>query len=180
MAITGSLSHQRKCRSRNTKLPFTALSGNATRVKKPEIPLTIELPAHSDNPSKAGRFVYDALRTIAQEKEAINDWDDNDYTYLSILALTIQSNKELLSNFIYKPGEPFTEQQVLVAKATLAYIQKKDSEYGYESGDNFNDDDDEKIDWINDRTLLLNVLNPSDLKKEKKEHPIFGDGVHHG
>jgi len=162
------------------KASITALSGNATRVEKSEIPLTIELPAHSDNPSKAIRFVDDALRTVAQEKVAINDWDDNDYTYLSILALAIQSNKEPLSNFIYKPGEPFTKQQVLVAKATLAYIQKKDSEYGYESGDDFNDDDGEKIDWINDRTLLLNVLNPSDLRKEKKEHPIFGDGVHHG
>ena len=155
---------------------LTALNGNAPRVEKPEKPLNIELPAHSDNPSKAIRFVYDALRTVVQEKVAINDWDDNDYTYLSILALAIQSDKEPLSNVIYKPGEPFTKQQVLVAKATLAYIHKKDSEYGYDDDD---DESDEKIYWMNDRVLLLNVLNPSDSQKAKKDHPIFGDGVHH-
>jgi len=113
--------------------------------------------------------VYDALRTVVQEKVAINGWDDNDYTYLSILVLDLHLNKEVLSNLIYKPGEPFIKPQVLVAEATLAYIQKMDSIYG--SGEDDYDDDDEVIDWLNDRSLLRVVLNPG----FSKEHPIFGD-----
>jgi len=97
---------------------------------------------------------------------AIDDWDDNDYTYLS-------PNKEDVFNFIYKPGKPFTKQQVLAAEATLAYIQKMDSVYG--SGNPHDDDEtDEQIHWFNDRNLLRVVLNPG----LSKGHPIF-DGMAH-
>ena len=153
------------------EMPFenykiTAL--NATRVdEKQEKSLNIELPAQSDHPSKVIRFLYEALSTVAREKVPINGWDDNDYTYLSILVLDLHLNKEVLSNLIYKPGEPFIKPQVLVAEATLAYIQKMDSIYG--SGED--DYDDEVIHWLNDRSLLRVVLNPG----FSKEHPIFGD-----
>jgi len=116
--------------------------------------------------------LYEALHVVVKEKVHINDWDDNNYTYLSVFALDLHLNTEKeLSNFIYTPGEPFTKQQVLVAEATLAYIKKNDTEYGY-SEDN-DDDDDDKSEWPNDRGHLRAILNPSGLKVHPI--PIFSD-----
>jgi len=149
---------------------LTALNATHVDDQKPEKFLNI-LPAQSDNQSRAIRFLYEALRAIVQEKVRIHDWDDNDYTYLSILALDLHLNTEKeLSNFIYTPGEPFTKQQVLVAEATSAYIMMKDSEYGYGEDD---DDDDDKSEWPNDRGYLVAILNPSSLNVHPI--PIFND-----
>jgi len=156
------------------KTSLMALNTTYVDDQKPENSLDIQLPAQSNHHSKAIRFLYEALHVVANEKVHINDWDDNDYTYLSILALDLHLNTEKeLSNFIYTLGEPFTKQQVLIAEATSAYIKKKGTEYGY--GEDNNDDDDDKSEWPNDRSYLQATLNPSGLEV----HPIpnFSDEV---
>ena len=157
------------------KTSLMALNATYVNDQKPEKSLNIQLPARSNNRSKAIRFLYEALRVVVQEKVHIYNWDDNDYTYLSILALDLHLNTEKeLPNFINTPGEPFTKQQVLVTEAISAYIKKKDSEYGfgeYNDDDDDDDDDDDKSQWPNDRYFLHAILNPSGLEV----HPIFGD-----
>jgi hypothetical protein len=133
------------------KASLAALSATHVDDQKPQNSQSIQLPPHSNNQSGHIRFLYEALRDVVQEKVHIDEWDDNDYTYISILALHLHLNTEKeLDNFIYTPGEPFTKQQVLVAEATSAYIKKKDSEYGYGEDDGDDGGDDDKLEWPND------------------------------
>ncbi|KAF8798974.1 hypothetical protein BYT27DRAFT_7264505 [Phlegmacium glaucopus] len=124
----------------------------------------LELLKKSNHPSKSVRFVYEALRTVVQERTPIADWDDNHYTELAILAKSLDTKKTKLSALAYQPGSLLNRKQALIAAAIVAYM--KLMEVKIKSAG----DEDEEVGWGNDRALLVLALG---MHLEK--HPLFAE-----
>lgn len=99
---------------------------------------------------KSAFFVSAALRTVVQEKIPVANWDDNNYTYLTILANSILARSIKLSDLAYQTGSLLLKKQAVVGTAVLAYIKAMDEKT--------TGDDDEEVNWENDRTMLTSAL----------------------
>jgi len=128
-------------------------------------PEEIELPILCNSTSKVVRFVFEALRTIVQEKIPVADWDDNDYTNLAILAKSLHTKDIKLSDLIYQPDSPLVKEQILIAAAILAYIKMIDLKC--------KSDEELFEDWGNDRPLFFKGLRLEKLK----QYPLFAEAT---
>ncbi|PPR06823.1 hypothetical protein CVT26_003849, partial [Gymnopilus dilepis] len=127
----------------------------------------IDLPKQSDNPSIHVRVLYKALSTVAREKISIAGWDDNDYTYLAILAGALHSGEVELPSLSYTPGSLLVKRQAIVATATAIYIKTMDTTLAGTIND------DERIWWAANRPVLLIDSGLSNLR----ENILFVDIV---
>ncbi|KAF8814691.1 hypothetical protein BYT27DRAFT_7205649 [Phlegmacium glaucopus] len=127
-------------------------------------PEELELLKESNHPSQSVRFVYEALRTIIQERIPIADWDDNHYTELAILAKSLDNKETKLSALAYQPGSLLNAKQVLISAAIVAYMKSMEVKI------NSAGDEDEEMGWDNDRAVLVVALGMN-----MEGHPLFAE-----
>ncbi|KAI0784764.1 hypothetical protein C8Q75DRAFT_368873 [Abortiporus biennis] len=150
---------------------LTVLNGGAVRFDR--IPqardasapgtFALELPIEFNHESEQVRNVYQGLASVARNKVPVEDWDENDYTHIAIIAQSLHSGETEFSELVYKSDELLIGEQALVAGAILAHIGHKDAEYK-EGGDS-----EEKAKWAEQRESLVSALKLQELK----EHPVL-------
>ncbi|EGN95619.1 hypothetical protein SERLA73DRAFT_186723 [Serpula lacrymans var. lacrymans S7.3] len=116
-----------------------------------------DLPRDSTHSSKSVRFVYSALAAVYHDHTPINEWDENDYAYISVLAAALDSGELELSDVRWKgPGHETTKAQRFVAEAVVAQMKVERKEVEERN------DEDAEADLNNDHALLLSALNLDD------------------
>ncbi|PCH44759.1 hypothetical protein WOLCODRAFT_133363 [Wolfiporia cocos MD-104 SS10] len=109
-------------------------------------------PANSD---KSVRMVYSALQAVHNGNIPIKDWDENDYTYIAILAKALDSGKLSLKDAVTS-GPKSTKEQRFIAEAATEFMS---AERKISSAD-----EDEMADMDNDHALLKAVLKLDDTE----------------
>lgn len=127
-------------------IPFHSLQNPSTGLGK------FDLSNKYGQHCKSVVFVSAILRTVAQERIPVANWDDNDYTHLVILANSLNAGLIRFSDLVYQSDSLLLKKQAVVGAAMLAFIKvmnekTKDDE-----------DSDEAVDWANDYAMLWGAL----------------------
>ncbi|PCH44758.1 hypothetical protein WOLCODRAFT_124051 [Wolfiporia cocos MD-104 SS10] len=109
-------------------------------------------PVNSD---KSVRILYSALQAVHNGNIPIKDWDENDYTYIAILAKALDSGKLSLKDAVTS-GPKSTKEQRFIAEAATEFMsaERKRSGVG----------EDEMADMDNDHGHLKAVLKLDDTE----------------
>ncbi|EJC99820.1 uncharacterized protein FOMMEDRAFT_93112 [Fomitiporia mediterranea MF3/22] len=126
----------------------------------------LALPKQSRNKDKATRFIFNALASVVHENipvPKISDWDDSDYTYLAVLAQSLEDGSLPLSDLVWDPEDVLKKEKVFTAAAVAAYMEKEET-----ARLGMGDEDDES-DLANDHALLRTVLEFDDARNPLAE-----------
>ncbi|KAL4245554.1 hypothetical protein ABKN59_010342 [Abortiporus biennis] len=139
--------------ARNDRDALTTLERSNKAVRFDRVPhqpgaFALELPAQCDHASEHVRVVYEGLAAVARNKIRIEDWDENDYTHIGIIAHCLHHGVKELAYFTYKPGEHLHKHHALVAEAVLAHIGHRDVECRKEAHE------EKKAKWVKHRAIL--------------------------
>lgn len=120
-----------------------------------------DLPRLSSQTSKSVRFVFNALAAVYHDRIPVNDWDDNDYTYVAVLASALEAGDLDLAKLAYDGKGDSTKAQRFAAIAVAAYVT---AEKKKKKGD---EDEDLSAEMDNDHAVLASALN-----LDQEENPL--------
>lgn len=126
---------------------------------QPKSPLDLDLPRHSTHSSESVRAVCNALATVYYDRVPIRNWDENDYAYLGILAVELNSGRLALDQVTWDESEKYTtKEQRCVARAVVGYMKAERARVKPLA------DGDLRLDLKNDHSLLAVALKLNDVK----------------
>ena len=117
---------------------------------------------YTDHLGSSTFILLDSLRTVAQERILVPDWDDNDYSHLAILVNSILASLIRRWDLVYYSDSLLVKKKAVVGLAIQAYAKVMNKK-------TFIDEDEENF-WDNDVTVLWNLLN-------LKSFPLLDDSV---
>ncbi|KAI5831197.1 hypothetical protein K523DRAFT_301085 [Schizophyllum commune Tattone D] len=118
----------------------------------------IELAVQSAHTDRATRFVYNALASVVHKSTAIPDWDENDYTYVAVLARALEEGSIQLSELVWDEEGGWSKAKAFVAHAVSAHMAEEEANVKRTG------DDDAEADAANDHSYLKAVLKLDDAQ----------------
>ncbi|OAX42736.1 hypothetical protein K503DRAFT_766443 [Rhizopogon vinicolor AM-OR11-026] len=110
----------------NTVAEYVGKKATATDagVEEPAVDTLSSLPRFSAHPSKDVRFMATALATVYHDSTPIPDWDENDYTYIGVIAAEMNAGNLQLNRLKWQgAGHETTKAQRFVARALAAHMK---------------------------------------------------------
>jgi len=143
------------------KVPKGGLKMTATDAKEsmPGLDALASLPRVSPLPSKASRFIASALAAVYLDRDPILDWDENDYTYVGVIAAEMNAGNLQLDSLKWQGGHETTKAQRFVVQALAAHMKaEKDavSVGALKDGENA---EDAQAELDNDHAFLKSILD---------------------
>ncbi|EJC99841.1 uncharacterized protein FOMMEDRAFT_31092 [Fomitiporia mediterranea MF3/22] len=126
----------------------------------------LALPRQSSHSDKATRFIFNALASVVHNHipvPKVPDWDENDYSYLAVLAQSLEDGSLPLSDLVWDPEDVLKKEKVFTAAAVSAYMTKEENARKGKGNEN------DEADLDNDHALLRTVLKFDDAKNPLAE-----------
>jgi len=125
---------------------------------------TLPSPARvSTHPSKSVRFMTSALAAVYHDRPQISDWDENDYTYIGVIAAEISTGNLPLDSLRWQgAGHETTKAQRFVAQALVSHMKAERDAAPQRALEDDEDIDDVYAELDNDHALLRSILELDD------------------
>ncbi|TBU27992.1 hypothetical protein BD311DRAFT_778598 [Dichomitus squalens] len=119
------------------------------------------LAAQSANADRATRFVYNALAAVVHKRVPVDEWDENDYEYIALLARALEDGTLELSALLWGPeGEAaeWKRAKAFTASAVAAYMAQEAVRVKASGNE------DDESDMANDHAYLHALLKLDDAE----------------